>query len=297
MSDKPALRPGLAVGEALRAVARDILSDARTAIQDRTKSGAEAVHDFRRAMKRWRALLRLLGPFLGPEARQLRDEARDLARTLRGARDTQAALDALADLEQHGLPLSARSLAAVRGRIEAIKQAAQTTLDARMRRQLAGALDKAAALVEHWPLDALTFEEIAEGLARGYRATQRAMPEDWATAKAEALHELRKCVVIHRHQMDIVEPLWPRFNRMWIAEAQRLRDRLGKHQDLLVLGNLTGPRQPLAPWRARLAPAIADRKAAHVTAATRIARRLFVDKPKALRRRLVAMWEVASSRA
>ena len=34
MSPKPALRPELAVGEALRAVARDILSDARAAIEN-----------------------------------------------------------------------------------------------------------------------------------------------------------------------------------------------------------------------------------------------------------------------
>ena len=42
------------------------------------------MHDFRRAMKRWRALLRLFEPFLGEEARRLRDEARDLARALAG---------------------------------------------------------------------------------------------------------------------------------------------------------------------------------------------------------------------
>lgn len=30
-------------------------------------------------MKRWRALLRLVEPFLGAEAKRLRDEARDLA--------------------------------------------------------------------------------------------------------------------------------------------------------------------------------------------------------------------------
>jgi hypothetical protein len=97
--------------------------------------------------------------------------------------------------------------------------------------------------------------------------------------------------------MDIVEPLWPRYARMWTGEAQRLRDRLGKHQDLIVLGNLTGPHQPLARWRSRLAPAIAKRKAAHVAGAARLAARLFVDKPKALRRRLVAMWEAAGRRA
>ena len=60
MNDRPAIRPGVAVGEALRAVARDILTEARTAIDDPAKSDAERVHDFRRAMKSWRALLRLL---------------------------------------------------------------------------------------------------------------------------------------------------------------------------------------------------------------------------------------------
>jgi hypothetical protein len=52
MSDKPALRPGEAVGEALRAFARRILADARAAIEDPEKSDAEAVHDFCREMKR-----------------------------------------------------------------------------------------------------------------------------------------------------------------------------------------------------------------------------------------------------
>ena len=74
MPDKPSLRPDLAVGEALRAVARQVLADARAAL-GAERPDAEAVHDFRREMKRWRALLRLLDPFLGEEGRQLRTEA------------------------------------------------------------------------------------------------------------------------------------------------------------------------------------------------------------------------------
>ena len=41
------------------------------------------------------------------------------------------------------------------------------------------------------------------------------IPADWSAADAEELHELRKRVVIHRYQMDIVRPLWPRFAKMW----------------------------------------------------------------------------------
>src|SRR5712691_1550449 len=123
MNDRPALRPGVAVGEALRAVAGDILAEARAAIDDPAKPDAEAVHDFRRAMKSWRALLRLLAPLVGEAAKRLRDEARDLAGALAGPRNAQAARDALADLEKHGLALSPRSSAGLRSRIEEIRKA------------------------------------------------------------------------------------------------------------------------------------------------------------------------------
>jgi CHAD domain-containing protein len=292
MNERPALRPSVAVGEALRGVARDILAEARAAIENPAKSDAEAVHDFRRAMKRWRALLRLVEPFLGAEARQLRDEARDLAGALTGARNAQSALDALADLEKSGLALSPRSIAGLRRRIEEIRRSAETTLNGDMRLRLASALDQASAVVERWPLHTLTFDDVADQLARFYRDARRLLPADWRTADADELHELRKRVVTHRYQIDIIEPLWPRFVKLWSGEAQRLRDRLGRHQDLLMLASLMAPHQPLARWRSRLVPAIAERKAAHVAAAARIAARIFVDKPNALRRRLDAMWAV-----
>jgi CHAD domain-containing protein len=292
MSDTPALRPDLAVGEALRGFARAILADARATIEDPARSDAKAVHDFRRAMKRWRALLRLLDPYLAEEGRLLRTEARDLARALGGARDAQSALDALADLEGHGLALSKRSLATVRARVEEVRKTAETTiLTADMRLRLVQALEAADAAVDRWPLHLLTFPDVAQRLAIGYRMARRAIPESWSEADGETLHELRKQIVTHRYQMETVVPLWRRFARMWVGEAQRLRDRLGKHQDLLLLARLTEPHQPLAPWRSRLAPAIAQRRADHVRAARRIATRLLVEKPRAFRRRLEAMWE------
>ena len=98
MDAKLAVRPDHAVGDALVGVARDILAEARTAVDDEERADAQAVHDYRKAMKRWRALLRLIEPFIGEDGSRLRVEARDLARELAGARDAQSALDALADL-------------------------------------------------------------------------------------------------------------------------------------------------------------------------------------------------------
>src|SRR5882724_6173405 len=115
MAEKPAVRPDVAVGDALRAVARDILSEARTALEEPANSDAVAVHDYRKAMKRWRALLRLLEPFLGDDGRRLRGEARDAARELAGARDAQSGIEALKDLADGDTTLSARTVASIRG--------------------------------------------------------------------------------------------------------------------------------------------------------------------------------------
>ena len=292
MSDKPALRPDLAVGEALRDVAHEILSDARAAIESPDNSDAVAVHEFRRAMKHWRALLRLLEPFLGAESEGLQSAARDLARDLGGARDPQSALEALDDLKEHGLPLPDRSLKTVRKRIGKLRTAGEmSALSADMRLRIAEALADADVAIDRWPIQNLKFPDVAKQLAASYRASRRAAPAKWSDASPDALHEFRKLVVIHRYQMQIVQPLWKRFTKMWIAEAQKLRERLGEHQDLEVLSRFTETGQPLAYWHARLDPPITARKRRHVAAAKKIATRLFVDKPGAFRRRLNVMWK------
>lgn len=290
--DKPALRPTASVPETLRALARDILTEGRSAFSDRSLSDAEAVHDFRKAMKRWRAFLRLLQPFLGDEGRRMRLEAAALARSLAGARDATTALDALADMTKRTDALSARSIATLTARIDSLRLAAEgLSLTDETRSRIDAVLADTEQSVKFWPLAAIGYKQVATELADGYRRARDAVPRDWMAAAPETLHELRKRVVIHRYQMEIIEPLWPRFAEFWVGEAQRLRDRLGHHQDLVTFAHLTTPHQPLARWRSRLTPLIDARRADHVRAAARISSRLFADSPKAFRRRLLALWE------
>src|SRR5882724_6623928 len=121
MAERPAVCADNPVGEALRAVAREILTEARAVLNDQAKPEAAAVHDFRKVMKRWRALLRVLEPFLGEEPRRLRTQASDMARGLTGARDAQSALEALDDLVDDKTPLSARTIASIRARLDALR--------------------------------------------------------------------------------------------------------------------------------------------------------------------------------
>jgi CHAD domain-containing protein len=278
-----------APGERLRTASVEVLAEARRQVDEPEGGDATAVHEFRKAMKRWRSILRLYEP-LFEEARQLRIEARDLARELAGTRDARAALDAVADLGEEAL--SARTRATLTSRLEAFGSSAEAaTLTDDLRVRMRAALDHAGAAEHGWPLDEIGFAAIAEGLAASYERARDAIPKDCSGASPEEMHTLRKRVVVHRYQMELAVPLWPKIGRVWVAEAQKLRERLGHYQDLTVLRNFTAPHQPLAPWRSRLAPLIDARQAEHAAGAERVARRIFAEKPKAFRRRLMSLWE------
>jgi CHAD domain-containing protein len=291
MGKRRAAQAGGVAGERVRAAARAILAEARATIDDRAHTDAAAVHGFRKSMKRWRALLRLLEPFLGERGHRLRLEARDLARELARPRDAQSALDGLDDALKRDASFSPASLRTIRSLLEETRRRAESAiLTEVVRGRMNASVRNAARAVEHWPLKQIAFADVAERLTETYRRARRSIPEDWKDASAEDLHELRRRVIEHRYQMELVEPLWPRLGKIWVEEAQRLRDRLGHYQDLAVLSRLTAPHQLLARWRSRLAQPIADRRAAHLAAASRLAGRLFAERPKAFRRRLLAIW-------
>jgi CHAD domain-containing protein len=284
-------------GDGLAAAARAIISDGRQALADPELSDPEAVHEVRKALKRWRALMRLLARPLGEQADQMRSEARELMRAIAGARDAQAALDALSDLRKSDLPFSPKSTDTIRSRLTELRDKAEArSFTKTMRDRLSRYFDYAALSLERWPLKAIDFDIVTDGLTSTYRRARQLVPDSWSDAEVEHLHDLRRRVVEHRHQMDLVEPLWPRLGKVWAEEAQRLRNQLGSCQDLAVLASFTERNEPLAPWRSRLTPLIKARREAHLKVAARLAGRLFAEKPKAFRRRIAALWSARNSR-
>jgi CHAD domain-containing protein len=292
MAEKPALQPKAAIGPALRAVAAGILAAARQAISDPERTQEAAVHHFRRAMKEWRALMRLFAPFIA-DATRWRQEARDHARSLAQARDGAAALNAFDGLIDKGnLVLSTRTSETIRARLEALRAGEErSSLTPMLRDAIIAWLDVAASAVALWPLDSLDFAALAGQLAKSYRNARNHIPDDWTSAGGEELHTLRQRVVDLRYQMELIEPLWPRFGRMWIGEAERIRGRLGQRQDIEVLLRLTAPRQLLAHWRSRLTPASNERAMEFALRAAQVAHRLFAERPKAFRQRIETLWE------
>src|SRR5262249_39683103 len=150
--------------ESLRSASGEILAEARRQIDEPGADDATAVHEFRKAMKRWRALLRLYEPVIGEQAEQLRIDARDLARELAGTRDARSALDAVADLGEE--VLSARTRATLKERLEGISMSSESaTLTYDLRERMRLTLDHAAAAAAQWALGDVAFATIADGLA------------------------------------------------------------------------------------------------------------------------------------
>ncbi len=297
MNKRPALRPDTPLDQALAAVARGMLTDARDVISDPALQTDAAIHDFRKAVKRWRSFLRLVEPHFGEGAANLRKTARDTARKLAGARDLKSTLDAVDDLRESAYELNDRSFDTIRTRIAAMQSAAEKSgIGAGDRAQIAQDVSGWLTTISLWPFKSVRFDEISDSLANGYRRARAAMPENWREANDEELHEFRRRTIDHRYQLELLEPLWPRMAKIWVDEAQRLRDALGQHRDLALLQAMAGPHQPLARFRSKLLPAIARRQEAHLSRAAKIAARVFAEKPRAFQNRIEELWRAGNDK-
>ena len=299
MSDKPGLRPQEAVGTTLRAIARHILAEARAAIEDRQRIEAVAVHDFRAAMKSWRAFLRLVEPFLDADDRRWRTEARDLARMLAGARDAQAALDAVADAEQHTAShrLSSQSWESIRARLEELRSSAETaSLTTAMRSRIFG-----RARSRRCRRRALAARRAC--LQRRGGKSGRRLP-----ARAQA-HARRLADRQRRRNCTNCASAW------WcIAIRWRSSSRFGRGSAAAGSARRRSCAPGLAPIRTwpcwRATPSRTSRwragargcnrssrsaRRSRWSSARRIAARLFAERPKAFRKRLEAMWDGIAS--
>lgn len=182
----------------------------------------EMVHDARKGMKEYRALLRLVG---GNAARAARRHTAEVARGFAHARDRATAQEALQLLEESGLVLAC-DLQAARAAVGADPDADAAGLRAAVLDFLADARLRLDAGLEAEAAAA----DLVAGLKRGYGAARRGR-----LGNAAALHETRKRVVAHRYQMSFLASAWAGRGATRAGRAQRLRDVLGAHQDLETL--------------------------------------------------------------
>jgi hypothetical protein len=169
--------------QTLAGLLRDIVASGREPIEAPDISVSSAVHDLRKALKHWRAILRLIAPMIGEEAELMRVEARDLAREIAAARDSRAAQEALADLGDDLPDLSTRSRATIAERLVQIGANAENISLSPVHKARIGEMwTRAGAAIERWPVRNFDRTEAARQLAASYRRVCAAIPEEWSKA-------------------------------------------------------------------------------------------------------------------
>jgi CHAD domain-containing protein len=256
----------------------------------------EAIHDARKALKRLRALVRLLRTELGE--RQYRREhtiLREAARRLAGARDAEVmvgTLDAL--LERHPRELGRRRpLLELRKLLVAERAAAErATLGDRatrgeVLRELSGLRERA----RQWDLPerpgiALVERDLRR-IYRDGRERKRRVARGKGGGDAHAAHAWRKRIKDLRYAAEILG------ERPLARRADRLAELLGEEHDLVVLAGLLPPpgRAPLQGKRGRrarkaLLARIARRRRSLRKRALREGERLYERRPKKFVRRI-----------
>ncbi|MEP9380221.1 CHAD domain-containing protein [Aquabacter sp. CN5-332] len=238
----------------------------------------EMVHDARKAIKEYRALLRLMG---SDEAKAARRLAADAARELSSSRDRQACRDALADMakaERLGPEDADRAASLIGKDQDGADEAASHE------RTLRGWLTEAHAR-HAATLDAEACEtDILDGVRKGYAKARAA--DDFSAP--ERMHDLRKRVVTHRYQMSFLADLPAGTGKRRARRTQKLRDVLGTYQDIETLRHHldgAGARLP-EELRARLAEAADARQHDLIRKARALHADLFDSKAKAFGQKL-----------
>jgi CHAD domain-containing protein len=200
---------------------------------DDPRPDATQVHDARKSLKRLRALLRLAPKPATAAASQMLSQARELRQSLGGMRDADVMRATLAQL--------APFLGPVADRIEHclphpdITREAMVELMSDRARSLKAALDATLSNLRAAVPASASRKDLARGAAQTFRKARRRWRRACETGRPEDLHALRGAATDHRYQLAFFAPVWPRIFEPWSREAQRLRDRLGQHQDIHTL--------------------------------------------------------------
>lgn len=287
------------VEAAFRRIAREQIEKAIAAIDGGQQSDAETVHEARKRCKKLRGLIRLVRPAFG-DYRAENAFFRDAARGLSGLRDSDVLVTTFDKLTAGHK--GADDLAAVRERLAArrdsvISESAPAERDAAaqltiFRKDMAAALHR----VDKWALSAKGFAALAGGLEATYRRGRAAGRMAHGDPTPEKLHEWRKRVKYHGYHASLLAPVWPELLGAYCAEAERLGELLGDHNDLSVFADLltreldvSGDRRVLK----RLLRMAKARQEILQAEAFGVGARLFAERPDALVARWRGWWKAS----
>lgn len=252
------------------------MPDRALAVLDRHEDGPEQrIHQFRRVMKAWRALLKLAPAALAGEGRAIRADAGRLRRGFGTARDTAVIAKVLGKLcPDHARMDDAEAAAAaaadlLRDRADAVRIE----------------LRRLSAEMERWSLADEAGDFLARAFRRSYRRARRHARSDPRRMSVEHLHDWRTAIVDLSYQLSFFAPADPARLRGRAAMAERLRSRIGNAIDLDMTRSYLAEGAAVDDGK-RLAHAIDRKIAKQRRRAAKEAGRLLARRPRRARAEL-----------
>jgi CHAD domain-containing protein len=298
------IRPDADFTEAFRNAATRQLEHAITVLGERPDGAHEAIHSFRKNLKRLRSLYRLVAREVPDFQAQENARLRDAARSLSAIRDATA-LIGTAQYLQHAARGNEESEAL--GRIVTILEGrrawmaeAESGLEQRLA-ETSDVLKKAIAA-----LDAVSFDrghrKNARMLAKSWRRTARkaqtALAACHGEASADDFHDLRKRTYDYRLYHALLRDVWPGAMKAKREAAKELVEDLGHIHDLTVLSELVEAEPQLFTRNddlARLLDIIIFRQQEDRRQALIKAEAVFADDADEEAQRIELLWLMAGS--
>ena len=264
--------------EGVRRIAVEQIERAQSELQAKDDH-AVAVHETRKALKRLRALMRLVRPAMGDDAfKQENARLRDIGLSLSGARDRHVLLETVNKLE---------------GAAGLSRKGAPVTM-----KEAQSRLDEAKVRLADLRIEGGGFDVVGAGLERSYRRACRTFHGAYSKPTDDAFHEWRKGAQAHWRQMTLLARAWPEYLGARASEARTLSQLLGDDHDLAMLvafvhsdaaTTISGEHAALVEKAAR------QRQAELRECAKPRGERLFAEAPKRLRRSIGVYWQAATA--
>ncbi len=298
------IRPDADFTEAFRDVATEQLESAIAVLEERPDGAHEAIHSFRKNLKRLRSLYRLVARDVPDFQDRENARLRDAARSLSAIRDA-AALIGTAQYLQHSArgkeegEALGRIVTVLEGRRDWMGEA-ESGLEQRLA-ETSDVLKKAIAA-----LDTVSFDsghrKNARMLAKSWRRTARkagtALAACHGEASADDFHVLRKRTYDYRLYHALLRDIWPGAMKAKRDAAKELVEDLGHIHDLAVLCELVEAEPQLFTRNddlAHLLDAIIFRQQEDRRQALVKAEAVFADDPDHEAQRIELLWLTAAN--
>jgi CHAD domain-containing protein len=281
-------------GEALAGgLGRIFHEEIKSALKETERSAGkrgEAVHEFRKHLKKLRAALRLVADEVG-KARYKREDrcVREIAKVVSDLRDAHVRLQTVIQLREK---FGAKAFGRVFQRIEdllALEADSFSAATAGWEKQVVRKLKALEKRLAKWRLQDIGWKQICGAVTDTYRRGRDLLAEALKKPKQENFHRWRREVKELWYQLRLLGPL----NRVVLEEiardARTLGELLGQQHDFIfLLSRLDQERgdKSMRDERVRLEKIIRKRCKKLQRDASELGRRFYAEAPKAFAKRI-----------